>query len=137
MSERASSAQTFYPTLRYADAAAAIAWLVQTFGFEEAVNYPTPDGGVAHAQLRFHDGMVMLGSARDDGYPVAPPVQGCGLTGGIYVAVPADEIDAHYARTVAAGARIFHQINDTDYGSREYAAYDPEGHLWSFGTYGL
>jgi uncharacterized glyoxalase superfamily protein PhnB len=135
MNETQTSRQTFYPAMRYADARAAIAWLVQAFGFEETVCYPAEDGSVAHAQLRFNDGMVMLGSARDDGYPVKPPTEGGALTGGIYVAVPPAQIDAHYARAKATGARICKEITDTDYGSREYSAFDPEGFLWSFGTY--
>jgi uncharacterized glyoxalase superfamily protein PhnB len=130
-----TSVQTFYPTLRYVDAPAAIAWLVKTFGFEEAANYPLDDGGVAHAELRFHGGLIMLGSARHDAYPVKSPAQLGGLTGGVYVGVPADDIESHYARTKAAGARIRNEIYDTDYGSREYSAFDPEGYLWSFGTY--
>ena len=130
-----TSVQTFYPTLRYADAPAAITWLCNTFGFEVAANYPSDDGGVAHAELRFHGGLIMLGSARNDAYPVKTPGQLGGLTSGIYVGVPADEIEAHYARTKAAGARIRNEIYDTEYGSREDAAFDPEGHIWSFGTY--
>ena len=135
MNEIKTSVQTFYPAMRYADARAAIAWLVATFGFAEDVCYPADDGSVAHAQVRFHDGVVMLGSARDDGYPIKTPAQSGGLTGSIYVAVPASEIDAHYARTKAAGAKIGGDIRDTEYGSREYSAFDPEGYLWSFGTY--
>ncbi len=130
-----TSVQTFYPTMRYADARAAIAWLVATFGFEEDVCYSADDGSVAHAQLRFHDGAIMLGSARDDDHPVKPPALRGGLTGSVYVAVPASEIDAHYARAKAAGATICREITDTEYGSREYSAFDPEGFLWSFGTY--
>jgi uncharacterized glyoxalase superfamily protein PhnB len=130
-----TSVQTFYPAMRYADARAAIAWLVATFGFEEHVCYSADDGSVAHAELRFHDGMIMLGTVRDDDYPVKPPALRGGLTGSVYVAVPADEIDAHYARAKAAGAKISRDINDTDYGSREYSAFDLEGFLWSFGTY--
>jgi uncharacterized glyoxalase superfamily protein PhnB len=130
-----TSTQTFYPALRYADARAAIAWLAQAFGFEEDVCYAADDGSVAHAQLRFGGGLVMLGSARDDDYPVKPPAERGGLTGGIYVAVPAAEIDPHYERAKAADARIHREIQGTDYGSREYSAYDPEGYLWSFGTY--
>jgi uncharacterized glyoxalase superfamily protein PhnB len=107
MNETTTSLQTFYPALRYTDARAAIAWLVKTFGFEEAVCYPSEDGSVAHAELRFHDGMVMLGSARDDGYPIKPPAQLGGLSASIYVAVPAAEIDAHYARTKAASRLRF------------------------------
>jgi uncharacterized glyoxalase superfamily protein PhnB len=135
MSKATVSVQTFYPGMRYADARRAIAWLVHTFGFEEAVCYPADDGSVAHAQLRFHDGIVMLGSVRDDGYPIKPPAEGGGLTGSVYVAVPAAEIDAHYAHAKAAGARIHMEIHDTDYGSRDYSAFDCEGYLWSFGTY--
>jgi uncharacterized glyoxalase superfamily protein PhnB len=135
MSETTTSVQTFYPAMRYTDARAAITWLVKTFGFEEAVCYPGDDGSVAHAELRFHDGMVMLGSVRDDGYPIKPPAQLGGLTASIYVAVPAAEIDAHYARTKAAGARLHSEIHDTDYGSRDYSAFDLEGYLWTFGTY--
>jgi uncharacterized glyoxalase superfamily protein PhnB len=52
---------------------------------------------------------------------------------GIYVVVP--DIDGHYARAKAAGAKIERPLADTDYGSREYSARDCDGHLWSFGTY--
>jgi uncharacterized glyoxalase superfamily protein PhnB len=51
------------PSLRYKDASAAIAWLEQAFGFERHAVYEGPDGTVAHAELRFGNGMVMLGSA--------------------------------------------------------------------------
>ena len=135
MTETTTSLQTFYPGLRYADARAAIAWLVRAFGFEETECYPAGDGSVAHAQLRFGGGLVMLGSARDDGYPVKPPAERGGPTCSIYVAVPRSDIDAHYARAKAAGAKIHIELEETDYGSRTYAAFDPEGYLWSFGTY--
>jgi uncharacterized glyoxalase superfamily protein PhnB len=52
---------------------------------------------------------------------------------GVYVAV--EDADAHYERAKAAGAEITREIEDTDYGSREYTARDHEGHVWSFGTY--
>jgi uncharacterized glyoxalase superfamily protein PhnB len=135
MSDTKTSAQTFYPAMRYRDGRAAISWLCATFGFEEDVVYPADDGSIAHAQLRFNDGVVMIGSVRDDGYPVKPPTEGGHLTGSIYVAVPPEDIDAHYARTKAAGAKIHIELHDTDYGSRDYAAFDPEGYLWGFGTY--
>ena len=44
-------------------------------------------------------------------------------------------MDAHYQRAKAAGAEIVRELQDTSYGSREYAVRDPEGFLWSFGTY--
>jgi uncharacterized glyoxalase superfamily protein PhnB len=52
---------------------------------------------------------------------------------GVYAVV--EDIDAHYERAMAAGAEIVRQLADTGYGSREYSVRDPEGHLWSFGTY--
>ena len=52
---------------------------------------------------------------------------------GVYVVV--EDIDAHYERAKAAGAEIVRDLHDTDYGSRDYMARDPEGRLWAFGTY--
>jgi uncharacterized glyoxalase superfamily protein PhnB len=49
--------------------------------------------------------------------------------------VVVDDTDALYERAVAAGAEITIKPYDTDYGSREFVARDPEGNLWSFGTY--
>ena len=43
--------------------------------------------------------------------------------------------DALHARAVAAGANITAGLHETDYGSRDFAAADPEGNHWSFGTY--
>jgi uncharacterized glyoxalase superfamily protein PhnB len=52
---------------------------------------------------------------------------------GLYVYV--EDLDAHCRRAKATGAEIVRDLEDTPYGSREYSARDPEGHLWSFGTY--
>ncbi len=57
---------TVISCLRYRDAPAAIDWLQRAFGFEPQLVVPDAHGGIAHAQLRFGNGMVMLGSARDD-----------------------------------------------------------------------
>jgi uncharacterized glyoxalase superfamily protein PhnB len=46
-----------------------------------------------------------------------------------------EDADAHYARAKAAGAEIVMEVEDQDYGGRLYSCLDPEGHLWSFGTY--
>jgi len=51
----------------------------------------------------------------------------------LYLAV--DNVDAHHDRASAAGAEIIYKLTDQPYGSREYAARDPEGNVWSFGTY--
>jgi uncharacterized glyoxalase superfamily protein PhnB len=119
-----------WPTLRAHDARRLIRFLVDAFGFEETVVYA--DGDVVHhAQLSWPlGGGVMLGSVRgsdDDPWPVQPGTTGC------YVVT--DDPDALHARAVAAGAEIIQELHDTDYGSRDFAARDPEGNRWSFGTY--
>ncbi len=118
-----------FPALRYADGAAAIEWLSKAFGFEKHVVVPGAGGSVAHAQLRFGGGMILLGSSTDSTgtNPWATTPQG------IYVRVA--DVDAHYAHAKAAGANIVRELADTPYGSREYSVRDLEGHLWSFGTY--
>jgi uncharacterized glyoxalase superfamily protein PhnB len=109
-----------FPTLRFADADAALEWLSTAFGFEQRAVHRDDKGTIHHAELTLDGGIVMLG-------------QGDPNTQGIYVAV--DDADAHYRRAKAAGARITREIEDTPYDSREYSALDPDGHRWTFGTY--
>ncbi len=126
---------TIIPTLRYRDPAAAIEWLGRAFGFEPHFVTRGPDGTIVHAELRFGDGMIMLGAARDDAFgrlQKTPAEVGGTGTQSPYVIVP--DADAHQARAVAAGARVVSPLRTEDYG-RGYSCLDPEGHLWSFGTY--
>ncbi len=120
-----------YPVARYTRAREAITWLCRTFGFEEHGVYPGPDDTVAHAELRFGTGTLGISSAG----PVNPANVWTTVREGIYVSV--GDPDAHHARAAAAGAVIERALANTDYGSREYSARDPEGHLWSFGTYAM
>ena len=91
-----------------------------------------------HAQLTFGDtGMIMLGSANKDGdwarLMAQPDEFGGRSTHGVCVIV--DDADAHYARAKAEGAAIVIDIADQHYGGRGYAARDPEGYVWWFGSY--
>jgi uncharacterized glyoxalase superfamily protein PhnB len=136
MSEtRTRTGSVVIPAVRYRDAPAAIDWLREAFGFEEQFVVRGEDGVIAHAQLTYATGMIMLGSARDDdwGQNVKPPAEGAAVTQSIYVVV--EDPDAHCEGAKAAGAEIIRELADTDYGSREYSARDLEGHVWSFGTY--
>ena len=123
------------PTLRYDDAPRMLEWLCTAFGFERKFVVPGDGGTIAHAQLSFGNGMIMFGSARDDEWGrFVKPVAALGVaTGAAYVVV--SDLDAHAVRAKAAGAEILYGPRDTDYGSREYAARDPGGQVWSFGTY--
>jgi len=121
--------QTIYPVLKYEDAHAAMDFLERAFGFERHAVYDGENGGVTHAELKLDDEYVMLGSTAegDDRFN-----QGAGRSS-LYVVV--DDPDAHHGRAKEAGASIERELTDQDYGSREYTARDPEGNLWSFGTY--
>ena len=126
------------PSIRYADAPAAIEWLCRAFGFHKNAVYPNPDGTIAHAQLTFGGGMVMLGSATVghgpyDQWVQPPPTKTSVMTQAIYVIV--DDCKAHYARVKSAGAEILMELEEKDYGGAGYSCRDPEGHVWSFGGF--
>lgn len=123
-----------WPTLRAQDAPALIKFLVDAFGFEETVVYRDGDQ-VDHAQLDWPEGGgIMLGSVREDStadegsVQVSPP----GMTSAYVVTASPDAL---YQRAKSAGAEITMELSDTDYGSRNFSARDPEGNRWSFGSY--
>ena len=124
------------PTLRYLDAPAAVDWLCAAFGFERHLIVAENPGELAHAQLTFRNGMIMLGSERQTGdYDrlMTSPSAAAGVTQAPYIVV--EDADAHCARAAAAGAEILLPVADQDYGGRAYTCSDPEGHVWNFGTY--
>jgi uncharacterized glyoxalase superfamily protein PhnB len=122
---------TFYPGLLYADADAAIEWLESTFGFERREIHRDESGeGIQHAELAFGSAVVMLSSAGIGREPFRSLPAGNTL---VYCAT--DEVEALYERALKAGADIALELTDTDYGSRDFTARDPEGTLWAFGTY--
>jgi len=108
-----------WPTLRASDARGLIKFLADAFGFVEVVVYGEGDR-VDHAQLAWP-------LAAGDDWALRPGSFGC------YVVT--DEPDKLFARATAAGAKVLRELNDTDYGSRDFAVLDPEGNRWSFGTY--
>src|SRR4051812_29585829 len=124
------------PAMRYRDANTAIAWLCDVFGFEKHAVYPGPNNSVGHAELTLGGGMIMLGSEKDDVYGrgfKSPADVGDVETRSVYIVVA--DAEAVYERAKAAGGRIVREIQNTDYGSREFTVKDPEGHSWSVGTY--
>jgi uncharacterized glyoxalase superfamily protein PhnB len=125
-------ARTVWPALVYDDAHAAIRFLGEAFGFEQRLLVPgVEEGHVAHAELVWPEGGgVMLGTTnRLDSIASQRPA-GVAAT---YVVT--DQPDALFGRAMAAGAELVHGLSDEDYGSRGFAVRDPEGNIWSFGTY--
>ncbi len=130
------AASTIIPCLIYNDAPAAIKWLCVAFGFKKHLVVPGENGSIRHAELTLGKAMVMLGSSSsgseyskltkspaDLGFQTQSP----------YVIV--DDPDAIYATAKRNGARMVIDIKDEDHGGRGFTCADPEGHLWSFGTY--
>jgi uncharacterized glyoxalase superfamily protein PhnB len=123
------------PVMRYQDATAAVAFLCEAFGFERRNVYE--DGGqVVHAELAFGTGLIMLGPVAPTEfgkYMLQPGEAGGRVTQANYLIV--SDPDAHCERARNAGATILMEPSTKDYGGRDYACRDPEGHVWSFGTY--
>jgi uncharacterized glyoxalase superfamily protein PhnB len=115
------------PTFHYDDAQAAIEFLEKAFGFERQAVYEGKERPVEHAELSGHGGWIMLGSSRPD----SPYDTG---RHSVYVVVDGD-VDEHCERARTAGAEIVREPEDQDYGGRDYTARDPEGNVWSFGSY--
>lgn len=126
---------TIISAYRYRDADRALAFLTEAFGFEEKAVYRDEAGKVEHAELAFGNGMIMLGPVRETefGQHMRQPDEAGGVTASAYLIVA--DPDAHYARAKAAGAEILMEIADQDYGGRLYVCRDPEGQVWSFGSY--
>jgi|SRR4051794_20286259 uncharacterized glyoxalase superfamily protein PhnB len=123
-------AKTVWPCVNYTDARAAITFLTTVLGFTETIAVGEGDV-VHHAELVWPEGGgVMLGSAgRQESEFSQKPV------GAASVYVVTDDPDRLYRQATSAGARIVQDLEDTDYGSRTFSLADPEGNLWSFGTY--
>jgi len=122
--------------LCYRDLPAALEWLCAVFDFERRHVVEDEQAGILHAQLGFGSSLLMLGpvdDAREDRLLSQPDEVGGVATQGIYVIVTS--ADALYTKAKAAGAQIVRELKDEDYGGRGFSCRDPEGHLWSFGTY--
>ena len=130
------SHSTVMSSLRYRDAPAAIDWLVRVLGFEKHLVVPDASGGIAHAQLTRGGGMIMLSSISNmpfDKLMKQPDEIGGAETQSCYLIVP--DADTVHERVIAASARVVIAIKDEDYGGRGFSCLDPEGHLWSVGSY--
>ena len=126
-----SEKPTLFPYPVYRDADTAFNWLANVFGFMKTAEVLGPDGHILHAELSFDADVVMLGTASDKQLKQShwnlPSGQG------IYVYV--EDLDTHYEKARANGAKIVYPPENTQWGTRRYRALDLDGYEWSFGTY--
>ena len=116
------------PYIFYRDVPAALDWLARAFGFTEEMRHKTPGG--MHAQMTLDGQRIMMGQGSKEWRMLSAHETGT-ATQGIFVYLA--DVDAHYARALAAGAEIVHAPRDESYG-RTYAARDLDGHPWFFTT---
>ena len=123
----AATTPTLYPTIRYDDAPAALRFLTEVLDFTAPAVMENPDGTIGHAEAWHGNGMVMVSSRRPEPSPFD--------TGKASIYVVVEDPDALHGRAVDAGAEIAMELTDQDYGSREFSVVDPEGNVWTLGTY--
>jgi uncharacterized glyoxalase superfamily protein PhnB len=127
-----TNAPTVWPALTYKDAEAALRFLEEAFGFEEALVVRGEEGdgrAIHHAEMKWPlGGGIMFGSPR-------PPEDDLFPTGPVSLYVVCDDPDGLLERVTKAGADVILPIKDEDYGSRDFTVRDPEGNVWTFGTY--
>lgn len=124
---------TFTSSVYYEDPKAALAWLVEAFGFEVtmAIDGPPEAPEMCHYEMAVEGrGRVMVGGEWTAVIRSPRGLDGAN-TQSLHVQL-ADGLDAHCARAIAAGATIDQVPEDQFYGDRTYRAVDIEGHMWTF-----
>lgn len=123
--------------LWYDEPAAAIDWLCQAFGFEVRLKVEGEGGTIAHSELVFGGGVIMVGGPKPEKFAFSktPLTAGGANTQNLMIYV--DDLEAHYARARAAGAVITIEPETHDYGAdywvdRTYECRDVGGHHWWF-----
>jgi len=119
------------PVLTYRDIPAAHDFLVTAFGFSGGGVHRTVDGQAVHGEVRAGGAAIWLHRVTAEHQLDSPRTTDV-ANAGLFVQV--DDVDAHYERARAAGARIDSAPVDQPYGQREYGARDSEGHRWWFGA---
>ena len=128
------------PMLSYEDGVTALEWLCRAFGFRERARMQAKDGTLTHGELEFDGGVVMLATPTPDYQSPRRHRESCDaakrwakvpfVVDGVLVNVA--DVDAHFERARAAGARILSKPENVGMGLRHYRAEDLEGHRWMF-----
>lgn len=126
------------PALQYKDAPAAIEWLCKVLGFEKQLVVPMADGKIVHAELTNGAGMIMLSSENDTAYSrhmINPQDIDGKNTQSLLLYIPDDEIESHYRQALSHSVHMLVPLRSEKFGGQYYSLKDPEGHLWSIGSY--
>ncbi|MDQ2962299.1 MAG: VOC family protein [Pseudomonadota bacterium] len=120
------------PYLIIRDAARALEFYKKAFGATELMRFPAPGGKIGHAEMKIGDGVVMLADESPEmGHKSPQAIGGTAITLMFYVT----DVDAQFAKAVAAGGTVKQALKDQFYGDRSGTITDPFGHIWTIATH--
>ncbi len=120
------------PYLIVRDAARMLDFYKKGFGATEVLRLPAPGGKIGHAEIKIGEGMVMLADESPEmGHKSPQTVGGTPVSLMFYV----QDVDAQFAKALAAGGTVKHAIKDQFYGDRSGTLEDPSGHIWTLATH--
>jgi PhnB protein len=119
------------PYLIMDGATEAIRWYGEALGATEVMRLPMGDK-IAHAEIRIGDSMVMISDEWPDMGKLGPKARG-GATSALMIYL--EDVDAAFARAVAAGGQVEQPVTDQFYGDRSGSFTDPFGHSWTLATH--
>jgi PhnB protein len=120
------------PYLIVKGGADAIGFYKRAFGATEQMRMATPDGRIAHAEIKLGDSVVMLADEHPEmGHRSPVSLGGAGVNLLVYV----DQVDEVFKRAIASGAKELQPIKNQFYGDRSGALEDPFGHRWTLATH--
>jgi PhnB protein len=120
------------PYLIIRDAARALEFYKKAFGATELMRFPAPGGKIGHAEIKIGDGVVMLADESPEmGHKSPQTLGGTAITLMFYV----QDVDAQFAKAVAAGGTVKQALKDQFYGDRSGTITDPFGHIWTIATH--
>ncbi len=120
------------PYLIIRGAARALDFYKKAFGAKELMRFPAPGGKIGHAEIKIGEGVVMLADeSLEMGHQSPQALGGTAITLMFYVA----DVDAQFAKAVAAGGVVKQPLKDQFYGDRSGTITDPFGHVWTIATH--
>jgi uncharacterized glyoxalase superfamily protein PhnB len=118
------------PALCYVNPKAALDFLRDAFGFELDLLIEDENGNLAHSQMAYGDGRIMVGNEWSADHK-SPKSIGNKCTQTVHIHMT-ENLDQHCETARKAGAEIIAEPETQFYGDRTYRARDPEGHIWTF-----